>query len=34
MQRENIVYVTDTTGICIASFLADFYALSVSASLE
>jgi hypothetical protein len=32
MQRESIPYVTDT--ICVTSFLADFYALSVSASLE
>jgi hypothetical protein len=32
MQRESIHYVMDT--ISIASFLADFYALSVSASLE
>jgi hypothetical protein len=32
MQRESILYVTDT--ISIASFLADFYALSASASLE
>jgi hypothetical protein len=32
MQRESILYVTDT--ISIASFLADFYDLPVSASLE
>jgi hypothetical protein len=32
MQHEGILYVTDTKSI--ASFLADFYALSMSASLE
>jgi hypothetical protein len=32
MQRESIPYVTYTKSI--ASFLADFYALSTSASLE
>jgi uncharacterized protein YfaQ (DUF2300 family) len=32
MQRESILYVTDT--VSINSFLADFYALYASASLE
>jgi hypothetical protein len=32
MQRKSILYVTDT--LSIASFLADFYALSMSALLE
>jgi hypothetical protein len=32
MEREDILYMTDT--ISIASFLADFYALSTSALLE
>jgi hypothetical protein len=32
MQRKSILYVTDN--LSIASFLADFYALSASASME
>jgi hypothetical protein len=32
MQRENILYMTDTTGV--ASFLVDFYVLYKFASLE
>jgi hypothetical protein len=32
MQRENILYMTDTNGV--ASFLEDFYVLSRFASLE
>jgi hypothetical protein len=32
MQRENILYMTDTIGV--ASFLADFYVLNKFAALE
>jgi hypothetical protein len=34
MQRENILYVYDENSESIALFLADFYALSTSVSLE